>query len=183
MTTPLAVVIVGHHLPGREFCEPDGTPIPNVHVALQVRSDPFRLTAGDSADARWDTEITLVLNEDGLDFRGPAVHGRRGERFLYLTWGNVKEDGSFRMFRRAKLMLGDVEPGIVRRAADTGAALRADVHLTDGRGGPMCAASAATRDRLVGGPAVGRVTQDASVARVQLLGTLGHLVRRNVLDV
>jgi hypothetical protein len=80
-----------------------------------------------------------VVNDDGLDFRGPAVHGRRGERFLYLTWGNVEEDGSFRMFRRAKLMLGDVDPTIVRRAADTGAALRADVHLTDGRGGPMCA--------------------------------------------
>jgi Family of unknown function (DUF5990) len=28
---------------------------------------------------------------------------------VYLTWGDVAEDGSFTMFCRAKLMLADIE--------------------------------------------------------------------------
>ena len=32
------------------------------------------------------------------------MQGRPGARFIYLTWGEVVEDGSFAMFRRAKLM-------------------------------------------------------------------------------
>ena len=43
-------------------------------------------------------------------FRGPAVHGKRGERFLYLTWGDVGPAGEFAMFRRAKLMFADIAP-------------------------------------------------------------------------
>ncbi len=63
------------------------------------------------------------------DFSGPAVHGRRGERFLYLTWGEY--DGhEFSMFRRAKLMLADVP------VADE---VVADVDLTDESGLPCCA--------------------------------------------
>ena len=67
------------------------------------------------------------------------MHGRRGERFVYLTWGDVAADGSFHMFRRAKLMLGDVEPVLLRTAEESGAPLVADVELTDERGGPRCA--------------------------------------------
>jgi hypothetical protein len=85
-------------------------------------------------------EVRVVTDEAGLDLRGPAVHGRRGERFLYLTWGDVGPDGAFAMFRRAKLMVADIEP---RLLADAAAAeeggLRADLGLTDERGGPLCA--------------------------------------------
>ena len=61
--------------------------------------------------------MRVGLDTDGaLDFKGPAVHGKRGERFLYLTWGNVASDGSFTMFRRAKLMLNRVEDDLIRTA-------------------------------------------------------------------
>ena len=43
------------------------------------------------------------------------------------------------MFRRAKLMLGDVDPVLVTEADRTDRALVADVTLTDARGGPRCA--------------------------------------------
>ena len=43
------------------------------------------------------------------------------------------------MFRRAKLMLGDVDPVLVRTAEESGAPLVADVELTDECGGPRCA--------------------------------------------
>ena len=44
-------------------------------------------------------------DEGAIDFGGPFVHGRKGERFLYLSWGAVDPD--FEMFRRAKLVFAD----------------------------------------------------------------------------
>ena len=81
----------------------------------------------------------VTTDDGGLDFRGPAVHGKRGERFLYLTWGEVPSDGSFLMFRRAKLMLGAVDPDLVKSAERSGAVLVATIDLTDATGGPRCA--------------------------------------------
>ena len=78
-----------------------------------------------------------MAREGGLDFRGTAVQGRPGARFVYLTWGDVDADGSFAMFRRAKLMLADLEP-VVAGAGDTGQVI-ARVDLTDECGGPRCA--------------------------------------------
>jgi len=42
------------------------------------------------------------------------------------------------MFRRAKLMLRDVDPQLVARAVE-GRSLVGTVRLTDARGGPRCA--------------------------------------------
>jgi hypothetical protein len=78
-------------------------------------------------------------DDDELDFRGPAVHGPRGERFLYLTWGDVDLDGRFTMFRRAKLMLNRIDAELVRRAMAEDLPLLGTIDLTDGYGGPRCA--------------------------------------------
>lgn len=78
-------------------------PHANVHVGLQAKRQPTGLVRADAAEAEWTTEIAT----DNGDFRGPAVQGKKGERFVYLTWGSA-EDGSFNMFRRAKLMLADL---------------------------------------------------------------------------
>ena len=42
------------------------------------------------------------------DFTGPLVHGRPGERFLYLSWGHVTAHSEHDMFRRLKLYLSPV---------------------------------------------------------------------------
>ena len=55
--------------------------------------------------------MRAVVADGGVDLRGPAVHGRKGERFLYLTWGDVGADDSFAMFRRAKLMIAGHRSG------------------------------------------------------------------------
>lgn len=65
------------------------------------------------------------------------IRGQRGERFVYLTWGDVGAGGTFTMFRRAKLMLADVEA--LFGAAGPPEQVVASVDLTDGRGGPRCA--------------------------------------------
>lgn len=137
----MRIVVVGTDLPGRTFCEADGGgPLSDVHVGVQVRNAPEGLVAADAAEARWQLDVDTILDREGqLDFRGSAVHGKRGDRFIYLTWGNVGEDGTFHMFRRAKLMLNRVDRTLIDRALAANIPLVATVHLTDKHGGPRCA--------------------------------------------
>jgi hypothetical protein len=132
------VVITGINLPGRAFCRPDGSAMNNVHVGIQLRRDPAQLTQADKSEALWEIDVEVVRNDGALDFRGSAVQGKRGDRFIYLTWGNISPDSEFEMFRRAKLMLNRVEPELVDSATTTGR-LAARVNLTGHDGGPRCA--------------------------------------------
>jgi hypothetical protein len=84
------------------------------------------LVPADAPAAQWVIDIAAQRG----DFRGPAVHGRKGERFLYLTWGTLCGT-SFTMFRRAKLMAADLPSGSPQ--------VTVDVELTDERGMPRCA--------------------------------------------
>jgi hypothetical protein len=131
------IAIVGHDLPGRRFVS-EGVELENVHVALQEGRDPVGAVPADAPSARWAADVRAVADAAGLDLRGPAIHGKRGERFVYLTWGDVGADGSFAMFRRAKLMVGDIDPALLAAAADDGT-LIGELGLTDARGGPVCA--------------------------------------------
>ena len=92
----MEIVIRGRDLPGVDVADKF-----DVHVALQVGRDPVGPVRGDALHAEWTTTVTSRIDSRGRDFTGPAVHGKRGERFLYLTWGEVT-DGKFDMFRRAK---------------------------------------------------------------------------------
>ena len=123
-------MIRGHHLPGRQCGQYE-----DVHVALQVGRDPEGLVAGDAEAAEWVTEVKAA---DG-DFRGPAVQGRKGGRFIYLTWGTQSEE-VFSMFRRAKLMLDDLP-----RDQDD---VFVEVYLTDDCGMPRCGRLAASSLRI-----------------------------------
>lgn len=117
----MRLLIRGTRLPGRTCGS-----YTNVHVGLQVKREPVGLVPADALAAEWVAEIRT---DDG-DFRGPAVQGKKGERFVYITWGTVA-DGSFSMFRRAKLMLADLPAG-------TGE-VTVEVDLTDEHGMPRCA--------------------------------------------
>jgi len=110
----------------------------NVHGGVQIRREPAQLIRADVADAHWEVDVELVRKDDVVDFRGPAVQGARGDRFVYLTWGEVRPDGVFEMFRRAKLMLDRIEPALIAAAAAAGH-LKAVVDLTGDDGGPRCA--------------------------------------------
>jgi len=135
----MRIVIEGHDLPGAEFVS-DGVPLHNVHVAVQVGKEPVGLVRGDAAAACWEVDVRTVVGDDGtLDLRGPAVQGKKGDRFLYLTWGDVGTHGSFAMFRRAKLMVADIAPALLADAAQTDGVLVASLPLTDERGCPRCA--------------------------------------------
>lgn len=124
--------VAGVNLPGRTWnC------YENVHAGIQRKAEAVELVAGDAAEATWEFEVDVTA--DG-DFRGPYVHGKRGERFLYLSWGTVDGAGGFTLFRRAKLMLAAVDPAVIAEANRPGHRLDASLALTDGKGGPRCAA-------------------------------------------
>ena len=130
--------IVGFNLPGCVFGRPDGSLMNNVHVGLQVGREPAELVKADASEARWDFVIEAVIREGQPDFRGRAVHGKRGDRFLYLTWGEVNHDDGFEMFRRAKLMLNRIDENVMQSAIAEGRLL-ARIDLTSDDGGPRCA--------------------------------------------
>src|SRR3954451_17493320 len=71
------VTIRGENLPGRVTGS-----YREVHVALQVRQEFADPVPGDAPSAEWETVLTPVRSAGELDFRGPAVHGRRGDRFI-----------------------------------------------------------------------------------------------------
>ncbi|CCK25209.1 hypothetical protein BN159_0830 [Streptomyces davaonensis JCM 4913] len=130
-------------LPGRTCPAPDGAEAEyrDIHVAVQRRDRPADLLdpqPGDAASASWTLECDTPASATGIDVRGPYVQGRPGERFVYLSWGSVDENGTFTMFRRAKLMLDAVPAGILEAAARAGL-LVGRLGLTDAHGMPLCA--------------------------------------------
>ena len=123
--------IIGTHLPG-ERCDPaPGHPesYQQVHVAIQRGKDSIDLKRGGSAEVRWDIDVTIKNGR----FAGPYVHGQRGERFIYLVWGE-KHGGSLVMFRRAKLQLDSLDA-----VACDGRTVEGRLRLSDPRGAPLCA--------------------------------------------
>jgi uncharacterized protein DUF5990 len=72
----MRLVIRGHHLPGRTC-----GPYASIHVGTQVKGEAVGLGPADAARAEWVAKIWT----QGGDFRGPAVQGKKGDRFLYLS--------------------------------------------------------------------------------------------------
>jgi hypothetical protein len=134
------VRIVGRRPPGLSWSGRTG-----IHVGVQRGGEVVGLVRGDSADAIFDIEITIDVDERGVpDFRGPYVHGRRGERFVYLSFGEVDDTGAFAMFRRLKLHLTPLteQPLTQPNGADALARakrIEAVLELTDPKGRPVAA--------------------------------------------
>jgi hypothetical protein len=127
----LVIRIVGTQLPGR-VCGPHR----DVRVGLQVGKEVVQVASADAARVIWETEAALV----GGVVRGKAIHGQRGERFLYLSWSGRAGAAKATMFRRAKLQLDAVDAKLLAKAAgDAGCVLEAQLGLTDERGLPRCA--------------------------------------------
>jgi hypothetical protein len=125
MLTSVLVRIEGVELPGRS-CGDHA----DVHVGVQRKQEVIEQVRADASSATWTFDVTTKVGPDGTrDFGGPFVHGTRGERFVYLSWGEGSGD-SFAMFRRAKVMLDE---------APDAESVVATVTLTDSCGMPICA--------------------------------------------
>ncbi|MFO1460521.1 MAG: DUF5990 family protein [Verrucomicrobiota bacterium] len=133
----LTVRLVCEGLPVGRFEGFDG--LRNIRVLLQTQDGDV---AGDARGAHalsWTLDVAVKRGADGsLDFAGPAVHGRRGERFFYLSWSGERQ-GHRVAFRRIKLHLRDLPASVVDRARNEGGLAEACVHAVAKDGGPACA--------------------------------------------
>ncbi len=135
----MQIRIEGRDLPAaRGGARADALRLGNVHVGVQRGREAVELVPAWAPSAAWQFAITQREIDGLLDVGGPWVHGRPGARFLYLTWGNVSGD-EFHMFRRAKLLFGDVPTAMLRSAYEGAGVLTASLALTDPAGDPLCA--------------------------------------------
>ncbi len=123
---------------GRDLPQSPELRLSNVHVGMQRKKEVVGRVPVTEARAVWDLDVTTRAVGDLLDVGGPWVHGSPGARFLYLSWGAVSGD-DFAMFRRAKLLFGDIPGPLLRAAAADEGVLVGRLGLTDEAGGPRCA--------------------------------------------
>lgn len=137
----MVIQVDGRNLPGLR-CHPGPSAVEyeNIHVGIGQRFGSDQLVRGDAPSASWRFHVRVIsVGESSFDFRGPLVSGRRGDRFLYLNWFSVADDGGFRPFRRAKVELTAIDSALVARALESDAELHCIVELTDAKGNPTCA--------------------------------------------
>src|SRR5919108_2268142 len=147
------VVINGVNGPGRR-CNPapEHGPYEDVQVGVGRFTDPIGVVPGDAQDVEWSVSIRVVWHDGIPDFRGPQVDGKRGDRHIYLNWFNREAGGQLKLFRRGKVMLEGLDPGLVRRSEQERVALRCTVNLTNEKGLPTTARfRAADLDWRLGG--------------------------------
>ncbi len=134
----MQIRIEGSDLPGQHGPWADTLRLQNVHVGVQRKREVVERVPVTAASALWVFEVSSREVDGLLDVGGPWVHGRPGARFLYLSWGSVDGE-TFTMFRRAKLLFGDIPTTMLRAAFADGGVLVAELGLTDAEGGPRCA--------------------------------------------
>ncbi|MBO3738868.1 DUF5990 family protein [Actinoplanes flavus] len=132
--------IEGDELPGRSGApQAEALRLGGVEVGVQRRQEVVDRVPVHADRAVWELDVDVREKDEGLvDVGGPWVHGRPGARFLYLSWG-ATGDGSFAVFRRAKLMFGDIPGDLLRAALSGDRVLVGRLGLTGRDGGPLCA--------------------------------------------
>ena len=125
---PLSVVIVAIDPP---FAAGDG-----VLFGLQSRHDVDEPRPA-STTTEFHTTIEVIRTANsGVDFAGGHVHGRRGDRFIYLAWGIPDATEPFVMFARAKIKLDSIPVDLVDVSVDNGHPLVAELQATNSKGQP-----------------------------------------------
>jgi len=129
--------IICEGMPAHQFDGFDGRR--EIRVELQTKSGhEAGRPLGRNALA-FTVEFTVKSSPDSvLDFAGPAVHGKRGERFFYLSWSGTKA-GKREMFRRIKVHLRDLTGKQLTKAIGTNGVLVARIQAVAKDGGPACA--------------------------------------------
>lgn len=127
--------IVGHSLPGLNAADRR-----NLHIGVQRAAEVVDRTPADARTVTFTIPVRLETDAGvRFDFRGPFVHGKTGARFLYLTWGDITEDGAFEMVQRLKIGLSALDAAMIAAAQEPDVVLQGSLSLTDQRGRPMSA--------------------------------------------
>ena len=93
----------------------------------------------DGDEITFSFSVTVRPRAGGIDFVGPFVQGRPGERFVYLCWGTRDDAGAWETVMRAKIPLAGITPVLAEKALRSAHAVKATLEMTNARGGPVCA--------------------------------------------
>lgn len=110
-----------------------------VYLGIQFKQEILDETPTTVQEKIFDLHVKITEGKDGRpNFTGPYVHGKTGDKFLYLVWFMKTSIGN-EGFRRAKIKLNALSWSQIRKAQAEGSPLRAQISLTDAQGGPICA--------------------------------------------
>lgn len=101
--------------------------------AGRVVEDP--VPACDTTEFHTTIDVAGTADSD-VDFSGAYVHGRRGDRFMYLSWGIADQTEPFVMFARAKIKLGSIPNQLLSSAIEQDRVLIAHLQATNAKGQP-----------------------------------------------
>lgn len=139
MPAPSSVIVrlICENWPQDSFAGFDGRQ--DIRAELSTRNGPEAGTSHGTSAVAWTTEMSLKpLPNGAIDFTGPAVEGKRGERFFYLSWSSRTFHGRER-FRRTKIPLRGLTAESLNRLPKTGGTLTARISALARDGGPACA--------------------------------------------
>jgi hypothetical protein len=133
-TLEITLKIRCHNLPGVQVGERTA-----VRLGIQKRQEVIEDVAADVEEAIFFAPIRVEFKDtDVADFYGPFVHGKPGERFLYLCWGE-RNGKQWEGFSRAKLQLLPIPHTLLFRASDNNSPLEVSLTMTDEKGKIICA--------------------------------------------
>jgi hypothetical protein len=141
-TKTVNIRITGRKLPGIKFCISQGALVDRepVYLGIQKKEEVIDLVPGNVRKAVFNFPVDVITgSRGGVDFRGPYVHGKKGKRFVYLSWGELDSDGRFTMFRRAMLHFDAIKSKDLRSAMASSRIIDGTLGLTDDKGGPLSA--------------------------------------------
>jgi hypothetical protein len=132
--TEISIRIHAQNMPSA-WCREHGVS----HLGISRAKEVVDAVSTEESEAEFHLGVDAVRKPDGIDFRGPYVFGRRGERFLYLNWGRPSDAGwSGEGGGRVKLQLLAIDAALIESALD-GGVLVADLDLSNAKGGPVYA--------------------------------------------
>jgi hypothetical protein len=131
----IQIQIICQHLPGSQFKKRMG-----IRLGIQKGKMVIDDVGADASSANFTAALRVVQNMEtgAFNFMGPFAQGSPQERFIYLCWGERKND-SWEGFSRAKLQLRPIDSDVVERALANGTPIQVVIDMTDAKGGPLCA--------------------------------------------
>lgn len=131
----LALVFHCRNLPGREF---DGKT--EGRLGIQRDDHVIEDVPADSEEIVFTIPLRVFLNAqtEQIDFHGPFVKGKVGERFVYLVWGQ-RDGENWITLRRAKFYLRCIGRERLIPVLDRGKTISLRIDMTDAKGKPLTA--------------------------------------------
>ncbi len=130
----LTIEVVCIELPGIRFADYEP-----VYLGIQEGVEVIEAVPGDTKRAVFNPVFRIGKQVDGSpNFLGPFAQGPAQHRFFYLSWGVMREDLRFEMFRRAKIHLSHLRWEHIQKATSQGTPLEVTLKLTGTKGDPVC---------------------------------------------